>query len=564
MIKLYKSSRQILILISMSKNALLVLIIIVVSIHVKAQFPQSSTFTKADTLRGSLSPLRSCYDINYYHLDLKFEIENRYISGSNTFRFTATANIDTLQFDLYQNLKINKIMYHGLSIEYTRKYNAVFISFPKGISKGLKEEFTVFYEGSPPQAKKAPMESGIVYATDSLGYPLVATACESKGASIWWPNKDHLSDEVDSMLISITVPSNLKEVSNGRLRKVTKLNGSFTRYEWFVDSPINNYNVAVNIGNYSHIQDKYAGEAGPLTLDYWVLPYNGTKATNSFSKNVKAMLHSYEYWFGKYPFYQDGYKLVETPYPAMEHQSAISYGGYMKGGPKNELQDPLSSKMWDFVIIHESAHEWFGNSITAKDLADLWIHEAFASYAESLFIESQSGKKAGRQYLLKIRSGIANKEPIVAAYNVNQMGSGDMYSKGAALLHMIRTIINDDRKWRYILRGLNKQFYHQTVTYNDVVDYISAQAGLTFKPVFNQYLLHKELPVLEFRTVRGMLQSRWSAAEPGFNLPVNIDFKGETKTIYPDGEFRDINIKGINEKNIVIERSNYYFTLSGE
>jgi aminopeptidase N len=553
-----------LIFIRMFNKALLALLITFFSVNARAQFPRSSVFTKADTLRGSLSPLRNCYDINYYHLDIKFDIDNKYISGSNTFRFTATTNIDTLQFDLFQNLKINKIMYHGVSLSYLRAYNAVFISFPKGIRKGVKEEFTVFYEGSPPQAKKAPMESGIVYATDSLGYPMVATACESKGASIWWPNKDHLSDEVDSMLISITVPSTLKEVSNGRLRKVTKLNGGFTRYDWFVASPINNYNVAVNIGNYTLIQDKFAGEAGPLTLDYWVLPYNVTRAKNNLSNNVKAMLRSYEYWFGKYPFYKDGYKLVETPYPAMEHQSAISYGGYMKGGPKNELQDPLSKKLWDFVIIHESAHEWFGNSITAKDMADLWIHEAFASYAESLFIESQSGKKAGQQYLLNSRRGIANDRLIVAAYNVNQMGSGDMYSKGAALLNMARTVINDDAKWRNILRGLNKRFNYQTVSYNDVVDYITAQAGYNLKPVFNQYLLHKELPVLEFKTIAGRLQARWSAAEPGFNLPVNIEFQGTLKTIYPGGEYRVINIKGLTEKNIIIDRSDYYFKLGGE
>jgi aminopeptidase N len=549
----------------MFKNALLFLIISLLAIHVRAQHvAQRPAFTKADTLRGALSPFRNCYDIYYYHLDVKFDIRNKYITGSNTFKFTATSNIDTLQFDLFQNLQINKITYHGFTLPYYRQYNAVFISFPKGISKGVKGEFTVFYEGAPPQAKRAPMESGIVYATDSSGFPMVATACESKGASIWWPNKDHLSDEVDSMLISITVPSNLREVSNGRLRKVTRLNGNLTRYDWFVDSPINNYNVAVNIGNYTRMRDTYAGKAGPLTLDYWVLPYNVKKATADFSKNVKAMLRCYEHWFGKYPFYKDGYKLVETPYPAMEHQSAISYGGYMKGGPKNELKDPVSNKIWDFVIMHESAHEWFGNSITAKDLADLWVHEAFASYAESLFIESQSGKKAGQQYLLNHRTGIANDQPIVAAYNVNQMGSGDMYSKGAALLNMVRTIINDDARWRNILRGLNKSFYHRTVSYSDVVDYITAQAGYNLKPVFNQYLLHKELPVLELKTIDGALQVRWSADEPGFNLPVNIDFQGKIKTIYPGSEFRSINIKGLNKKNLVIDRADYYFKLAGE
>lgn len=405
------------------------------------------------------------------------------------------------------------------------------------------------------------MESGIVFATDSLGNPFVATACESKGASIWWPNKDHLSDEVDSMLISISVPSELKEVSNGRLRKVTDLKNGYTRYDWFVGNPINNYNVAVNIAKYTHFRDNYRGENGDLTLDYWVLPYNLSRAKTDFAENVKPMLAAYEYWFGGYPFYKDGYKLVETPYPAMEHQSAISYGGYLPGGPKNELSGVKGGKKWDFVIVHESAHEWFGNSITAKDLADLWIHEAFATYAESLFLEKQEGKKTAQEYICHNRSGISNKAAIVADYGVNQMGSGDMYSKGAVLLNTIRKIVNDDEKWRRILRGLNRQFYHRTVTYNQVVNYIAGQSGKNLRPVFDQYLLHKELPVLQLKMIGGKLNSRWLAAAQNFNMPVWIKTAGgKEKTIFPQARYQPVAVPGVTMENIAIDIFNSYFT----
>ncbi|WP_158800328.1 M1 family metallopeptidase [Pedobacter sp. L105] len=543
------------------KTPLILLLTFILSYTAKAQlFVQKNAYTHADTLRGSLTPLRSCYDINFYHLDVKFDIDKRFISGSNKFKFTAVSDFRKLQFDLYDNLKIEKVIYHGNELPYSREYNAVFITFPDTIRKGIKDEFTVFYSGHPIEAKKAPMESGVVFAKDSLGNPFVATACESKGASIWWPNKDHLSDEVDSMLISISVPNDLKEVSNGRLRKVTDLKNGYSRYDWFVNSAINNYNVAVDIGKYTHFEDQYRGESGNLTLDYWVLPYNLSRAKIDFAKNVKPMLAAYEYWFGPYPFYKDGYKLVETPYPAMEHQSAISYGGYLIGGPKNELIGVNGGTKWDFVIVHESAHEWFGNSITAKDLADLWIHEAFASYAQSLFVEKQYGRKAGQEYIYKGRSGISNDAPIVAAHNVNQMGSGDMYSKGSVLLNMIRMIINDDEKWRSILRGLNQTFYHRTVTYDQVVDYINEKSGKNVKPIFDQYLLYKDIPTLELKEIDGKLNSRWIASDKYFDMPLLITTpNGKQQFIFPLTQFMPLPVSGISKENIVIDTFNYYF-----
>jgi aminopeptidase N len=529
-------------------------------IRIKAQlFAPKKIFSRADSLKGCLTSLRSCYDVNFYHLDVKFDIQKRFITGSNLFQFTATQDFIKLQFDLFANLDIDKILYHGQELPYIREANAVFVSFPQKINRDSKDEFTVFYSGYPKVAKKAPMESGVVFAKDSLGYPLVATACESQGASIWWPNKDHLSDEPDSMLISVRVPKELKEVSNGRLRKVTELKDGYKKFDWFVGNPINNYDVAVNIGNYTHYGDSYGGEKGRLTLDYWVLPYNLRRAKLDFGKNVKPLLKVYEHWFGPYPFYEDGYKLVETPYPAMEHQSAISYGGYMKNGPKNELVGVKGGIKWDFVIVHESAHEWFGNNITAADLADLWIHEAFGNYAESLFIEEMHGKKAALDYIQANRTGISNDRPVVGPYDVNQMGSGDVYVKGAVLLNTVRTIIGDDERWRSILRGLNEKFYHQTVTYSQIVDYISIRSGKDLKPVFDQYLHYKSLPVLEITNKSGKLACRWIAEAEGFNMPVRVKVPdGEFQFIYPLDRFSAININGASLETIEVDTYNFY------
>ena len=527
----------------------------------KAQLLQEKEkYTHADTLRGSLSPLRSCYDINYYHLDVKVNIDQRFISGSNQFKFTATADFTKLQFDLFANLNVDKVVYKGKNLPYTREDNAVFVTFPQTIAKGTKDEFTVYYSGKPTVAVNAPWDGGLVFKKDSLGKPWVATACEGIGASIWWPNKDHLSDEVDSMMISISVPKGLKDVSNGRLRKVTPLKDGYTRFDWFVANPINNYDVAANIGDYTHFSDTYDGEKGKLTLDYWVLPASLEKAKKQFGENVKPMLKAFEHWFGPYPFYEDGYKLVETPHLGMEHQSATAYGNHFQNGYLGyDMSGTGWGLKWDYIIVHESGHEWFGNNITGKDLADMWIHESFTCYSESLFIDNNWGKKAGQEYNKGLRSGIENESPIVGIYNVNKEGSGDMYPKGAVLLNTVRTIINDDEKWRDILRGLNKTFYHQTVTYDQVVNYITEQSGKKLLPVFDQYLHYKNLPTLEFATRDGKLISRWIADANGFAMPVLVKIKGgEYQFITPTNRFSPVAIEGATIDNIEVDTFNYY------
>jgi len=517
-------------------------------------------FTRADSLRGNLTPLRTCYDIIYYHLDVKFDIDNKFISGSNLFRFTATQDFTKLQFDLFSNLKVEKVVYKGKELPYTREYNAVFVTFPKTITKDSKDEFTVFYSGNPTVAKRAPWDGGIVFAKDSLGNPWVATACQGIGASIWWPNKDHQADEVDSALISISVPKGLTDASNGRLRKVTDLKNGYTRFDWFVANPINNYDIEANIGKYSHISDTYQGEKGKLTLDYWVLSYNVEKATRQFGENVKDMIKAFEHWFGPYPFYEDGYKLIEAPHLGMEHQSGTAYGNHYRNGYLGrDLSGTGWGLKWDFIVVHESGHEWFGNNITSKDLADMWVHESFTNYSESLFIEQRYGKQAGQEYVHGTRFAIVNDRPIHGPYNVNKEGSGDMYYKGGNMLNTIRTIINDDEKWRSILRGLNKTFYHKTVDYDDIVSYINKESGKNLSPVFDQYLNYRGIPILNFMETGGKLYVRWVADAKGFDMPVRVKVKGgEYQFITPTNRFKPVEIQGANKDNIEVDTFNYY------
>jgi aminopeptidase N len=517
-------------------------------------------FTRADSLRGTLTPLRSCYDVTYYHLDVKLDIARKAISGSNQFRFLATQDFTRLQFDLFANLQVQRVLYRGRELPFTREANAVFVTFPQPIRQGTRDEFTVYYAGQPTVAERAPWDGGFVFTEHGPGQPWVATACQGVGASIWWPTKDHQSDEPDSMMISVTVPKGLQDVSNGRLRRTTKLKGGLTRFDWFVANPINNYDVALNVANYAHFSDAYEGEKGRLTLDYWVLPENVDKARRQFGANVKPMLKSFEYWFGPYPFYQDGYKLVETPHLGMEHQSAVAYGNkYQNGYLGRDLSGTGWGTKWDFIIVHESGHEWFGNNITSQDIADMWIHESFTNYSESLFAESQFGQSAGLEYLHGLRRVIQNDQPVIGPYGVNREGSGDMYPKGANLLGMVRTVVNDDAKWRQMLRGLNQQFYHQTVTTEQIVGYLNQQSGRDFTRVFDQYLRHPNIPTLEIRFDNGRPLARWIADVRGFDLPVRVRAKGgEWRFIQPSTSFQPIDLPGLSKDNLEVDTFNYY------
>jgi len=542
------------------------LVLLFATLGTQAQLMDGRTaFTRADTLRGMLTPLRTCYDINYYHLDVKIDIDKKTISGSNEFNFTAAEDFTRLQFDLFSNLNVDKVLYNGLELPFKREFNAVFVTFPKTIKKGIKEKFQVFYSGSPVIAKRPPWDGGFIFSKDKAGDPWVSVACQGFGASSWWPTKDHQSDEVDSVLISISIPKNLKEVSNGRLRSVVTQPDGYQQYNWIVSNPINNYSVTFYIGNYAHWTDTYKGENGDLSIDYWSLKEDSVKARPHWDADVKPMLKSFEHWFGPYPFYKDGYKLVQAPHLGMEHQSAVAYGNQFK---KGYLGRDLSNTGWglkfDFITVHESGHEWFGNNITAKDIADMWIHESFTNYSESLFLESAFGKTASTEYVVGIRRGIANDVPIIGFYGVNKEGSGDMYPKGANMIHTIRQLIDNDEKFREILRGLNKTFYHQTVTTAQIESYISKQSGLKLDKVFDQYLRTIKIPVLSYHITDGKLSYKWTNVVEGFEMPVKVSLKPNTFTlIYPTHKWKTVAESEITDDNFKAD-PNFYITIKKE
>lgn len=523
-----------------------VLALILACLAVKTSFSQApnTLFSRADSLRGTLNEFRSSYDINYYHLNVKLDIENKFISGSNLFKFTAVNDIKTLQFDLFDHLVIEKVVYKGSNLPFKREFNAVFVDFPSTIKKGNSDEFTVFYSGNTIVAKRAPWDGGFSYAKDKQGKPWVAVSCQGFGASSWWPNKDHQSDEVDSMMISVSVPKGLMNVSNGRLRSTENTDPNYSKYNWFVSYPINNYNVTLNIADYAYFNDSYAGENGDLTLDYYVLKENLEKAQKQFNANVKPMFKSFEHWFGPYPFYRDGFKLVETPYLGMEHQSAVAYGNkYLNGYLGRDLSGTGLGMGWDYIIIHETGHEWFGNNITTKDIADMWVHEGFTQYSEALFVESRDGKEAGAKYIKGLRKNINNDRPVIGPKGVNQEGSGDMYPKGANLIHMTRTIIDDDKKWREILRGMNSEFGLKTCTSKDIVDYISQKSGIEFKSIYSQYLRSIYIPILEYKTQGKQTRYRWIADEAAFDMPIRIESGKNYSWIYPTSEWQIVKTK---------------------
>jgi len=547
------------------RNASLSLIIFIfLGLSLKAQpLHQKAAFTRADTLRGTLTPLRTCYDLTYYHLDVSIDIDQKSISGSNEFVFTATQDFKRLQFDLFANLKVEKVIYQNQEIPFTREFNAVFVTFPKTIRKGNKDRFTVFYSGHPIVARNAPWDGGFIFAKDKSGKPWVSVACQGLGASCWWPNKDHLSDEVDSMLVSIRVPKDLKEVSNGRLRSIQKQADGTAKFNWFIGNPINNYNVTFYIGDYAHWTDEYQGENGKLTLDYWALSQDSAQAKPHWDQDVKPMLQCFEHWFGPYPFYSDGYKLVEAPHLGMEHQSAVAYGNQFKMG---YLGKDLSGTGWglkfDFITVHESGHEWFGNNITSKDIADMWIHESFTNYSEALFTECKNGKAAGEDYVIGIRHNIANDIPIIGSYGVNKEGSGDMYYKGANMVHMIRQLIGNDEKFRNILRGLNKTFYHKTVTTAEVENYIAEQSGLKLQKIFDQYLRHATIPELEYKINGTQLSYRWKAEVKDFDMPVKVSLTPDNYTyIYPTSTWKTAEIAPSIKDETFKADPNFYITI---
>jgi len=511
-------------------------------------------FTEQDTLRGSITAERAWWDLNFYHLDIEVKPEGKFISGSNIIRYKVLEEQQILQIDLQPPLIINKVTQDGKALKFTSNINAHFIILKKPQVKGTYNEIIVHYSGKPTEAKRAPWDGGFSWKKDANDNDFIATSCQGLGASVWWPNKDHMYDEVDSMAISVKAPKGLMNVSNGRLRKIDTTTNT---YHWFVSNPINNYGVNVNIGDYVSFNEVYSGEKGPLDMNYYVLRDNLEKAKLQF-KDAPKMMKAFEHWFGPYPFYEDSFKLVEVPYLGMEHQSSITYGNQYKNG---YLGTDLSGTGWglkfDFIIIHEAGHEWFANNITNKDIADMWIHESFTNYSESLFLEYYYGKKAASEYIIGIRKNIKNDKPIIGTYNVNNEGSGDMYYKGANMLHTMRQLLEDDEKWRDILRGLNKEFYHKTATTKQIEAYINKHSQKDFSALFNQYLRTKKVPVLEYKVRKKNIKYRYTSTIENFDMPVKVFIKEKEKWLFPSSKWKTIKVKVKKMSNFKID-PNFY------
>jgi len=536
---------------------LVILMLHISSIQAQDLLDEMNHLTRQDTLRGSITPERAWWDLAYYHLDIKVNPEEKSIKGKNTIQYKVLENHSVIQVDLQPPLKLTKATQNGKDLEIKHDGNAHFITLIDKQIIGAINSVTVHYEGIPKEAIRAPWDGGVSWKKDSNGNHFIATSCQGLGASVWWPNKDHMYDEVDSMLISVNVPSKLMNVSNGRLRKVEQF-GDTKTYHWFVKSPINNYGVNINIGDYVNFSEVYDGMAGNLDMDYYVLRDNLEKAKVHF-KDAPKMMKAFEHWFGQYPFYVDSFKLVEVPYLGMEHQSSITYGNqYKKGYLGNDLSGTGWGLKFDFIIIHEAGHEWFANNITNKDIADMWIHESFTAYSENLFLDYYYGKEASADYVIGTRKNIANDKPIIGKYyGVNKKGSGtDMYYKGANMLHTLRQLIEDDEKWRQILNDLNTTFYHQTVTTKEVEDYMSKEYGIDLTEFFNQYLRTTKIPTLEYSIKKKELKYRWINIVDGFDMPIQVNIGGNQQWIYPKAEWQTIEFPS-NNTPFIIDRDFY-------
>ena len=505
------------------------------STHAQVLSNKQQQYTEADSLRGSLRAERA-YDVLKYHLQVQNDPEERYISGFNTNTFKAEQELPVMQIDLFENMQIDSIMHGVEKLNYKRKFNAVFVEFEESNKASETDSIQVFYSGNPIVAKNAPWDGGFVFKKDEDGNPWIGVAVQGTGASLWYPNKDHQSDEPEEALIEIAVPNGLTNVSNGRFIGKTDLQNGYTRWSYKVNNPINNYDIVFNIANYVHFQDKFED----LDLDYYVLPYNLEKAKKQFAE-VKPMMECFYEKFGEYPFKEDGYKLVETPYLGMEHQSAVAYGNFYKMGYLGrDLSGTGIGLKWDFIIIHESGHEWFGNSITAKDIADMWIHEGFTTYSESVYIECRWGKEDALEYLEGIRKNIGNQAPIIGDYGVNSEGSGDMYPKGANLLNTIRSIYNNDELWWKTLKDFSTTFKHKVIDTKTVEDFFNAPIEHDLQPVFDQYLRHTAIPVLELKEDQDRINYRWKTEVSNFNMPVDDFMNNEEIRVFPTSTWKEL------------------------
>jgi aminopeptidase N len=496
-----------------------------------AQIPASPA--RAATLRGEYGRYRANNDLLYYHLDIRIDPEKKFISGKNTIRFKMLQDDTRIQLDLVATLNVDKILLGQTPLKFERELNAVFVDFPETQKAGRTVSIDFYYSGTPQETGRF---GGFTFRKDPSGHTWINSSCEGPGAMVWWPNKDQWRDEVESMEISVAIPNGLVNVSNGKFTSKTDLKDGYTRWDYLVHYPINNYNVSVNIGNYTHFTDR----AGNMTLDFFVLPENLDKAKKQFAQ-AKGMIEAFEKYFGDYPFKKDGYKLIEAPYSGMEHQSAVTYGNrFSNGYLERDWTGVGVSMKFDFIIIHESAHEWFGNAVTAKDVADMWIHEGWATYLESLYVEHMFGYADALKYTNGYKTRVQNRQPIITARGIHAAPPQDMYFKGALFLNTLRNVINNDKRWFDLIRDVYQEFKYQTISTEEMVQFFNRKTGLNFTPIFDQYLRFTRLPTLElkFNDTDTSVSYRWIADLKEFAMPVRVGKKGEWQIIQPTTEWK--------------------------
>ncbi len=513
------------------------------------------TATRKDSLQGGLRTERTCYDVLRYDLNIKINMEDKSIVGFNDISFKVVSETKKIQVDLFDNMRVDSIMYNSKKLVYKREFNAVFIDFPTNLISGNAEKIRFYYSGKPIIAKNAPWDGGFIFSKDKQGKPWVAVACQGTGASLWYPVKDSQSDEPDNgATIKVTVPNGLMNVSNGRYIGNEELKNGYTRWDWEVKNPINTYDITVNIADFAHIHDNL----NDLDLDYYVLKENEFKAKTHFEE-VKLMLTCFQGKFGAYPFKEDGYKLVETPYLGMEHQSAVAYGNkYKKGYLGSDLSSTGIGLLFDYITIHESGHEWFGNSITSKDIADMWIHEGFTMYSEVVYIECQFGPEKAQKYMNGMKQNVSNDIPIIGPFGVNKEGSGDMYYKGALLLNTLRHVIHNDELWWKILLNYSNTFRHKIIDTETVINFFNKNSGLDLTTIFNQYLRYNSIPDLLVRLNNNKLEFKWNVNEPNFNMPYDINLNGKETRIYPTTDWTTSKIR-INKLDEVEAPTNKFY-----
>ena len=532
---------------TIKRNILTIIFSILLPMTSFANIYHSQPISHQEILRGSITPERQWWDLKHYHLSVAVNPQKRYLSGTNVMTYTVLSTNELvkhqrLQIELQSPMVLGKVTQNGKILNVEQDGYTYFIETITPQVIGQEYTLTMEFDGKPQVAKRPPWDGGITWKTDSNGKPFIATSNQGNGASIWWPNKDHPYDEPDNGVdLSVEVPETLMNISNGRLIAIDDHKDRQTKtYHWKVINPINNYAISLNIGDYVHFAEKYAGENGTLDMEYFVLRENITKAKKQF-RDVRRTMQAFEHWFGPYPFYEDSYKLIEVPYLGMEHQSGVTYGnGYQNGYKGRDRSETGWGLKFDFIIIHESGHEWFANNLTNKDVADMWIHESFTSYAENLFVEYHYGKAAGDEYIRGKRINIANDKPIIGDYNADRNGSSDMYDKGANMLHTIRQIIDNDVLWRDILRGLGKDFYHQVVTTKQIEQYIIEKSGKDLTTIFDQYLRDYRLPRLEYFVKNKTIKVRWANTIKTFAMPIKVAIGGKTQWITPTTQWEKL------------------------